>query len=175
MRALLSALMTLMLITGLSASAAHAQSPEKEMKIGFVYVSPVGNEGWSYSHDIARKYLETLPGVKTYFMESIAEGPDAERAIQNMARKGMDIIFTISFGYMDSTLKVAKKFPDTTFMNCSGYKTAPICCFVSPSAPVRAISSAIITERGHTIVFFASSPFCTCFLLSRSRFKENCV
>lgn len=125
MRALLSALMTLMLITGLSASAAHAQSPEKEMKIGFVYVSPVGNEGWSYSHDIARKYLETLPGVKTYFMESIAEGPDAERAIQNMARKGMDIIFTISFGYMDSTLKVAKKFPDTTFMNCSGYKTAP--------------------------------------------------
>ena len=56
-----------------------------------------------------------------------------------------------------------------------GYKTAPICCFVSPSAPVRAISSAIITERGHTIVFFASSPFCTCFLLSRSRFKENCV
>ena len=56
-----------------------------------------------------------------------------------------------------------------------GYKTSPICCFVSPSAPVRAISRAIITESGHTIVFFAFSPVCICFLLSRSRFKENCV
>ncbi|MEG1609704.1 MAG: BMP family ABC transporter substrate-binding protein, partial [Bilophila sp.] len=97
----------------------------KDLKIGFIYVSPVGNEGWSYPHDQARKFLDTLPGITTSFVESVPAGPDAERVILNMARKGYDIIFATSFGYMDSMVKVAKQFPKTTFMHCSGYKSAP--------------------------------------------------
>ncbi|KAF5033518.1 Purine-binding protein [anaerobic digester metagenome] len=108
-----------------AAAPAPAAAPAKEMQVGFVYVSPVGDVGWSWAHDQARKAIAEMPGVTTSFVESVPEGADAERVIQNMARKGFDIIFTTSFGYMDPTLKVAEQFPNTTFMHCSGYKTAP--------------------------------------------------
>jgi basic membrane protein A and related proteins len=87
-------------------------------------VSPVGDAGYSFAHDLGRKALDGLPGVATSFVESVKEGPDAERVIQNMARKGFKLIFTTSYGYMDPTIKVAAEFPDVTFMHCSGYKTA---------------------------------------------------
>ena len=122
MRRFVLLLSALALVVGLAAPASAA---EKELKIGFVYVSPVGDAGWSYAHDQARKELAKMPGITTYFAENIAEGPDSERVILNMARKGYDIIFTTSFGFMDPTLNVAKQFPKTVFMHCSGYKTAP--------------------------------------------------
>ncbi len=103
--------------------AAHAA--DKELKVGFVYVSPVGDAGWSYAHDQARMAVAKLPGVTASFVEAVAEGPDSERVIQTMARKKYDLIFATSFGYMDSMLKVAQQFPKTTFMHCSGFKTAP--------------------------------------------------
>ncbi|MCG6931525.1 MAG: BMP family ABC transporter substrate-binding protein [Desulfofustis sp.] len=96
----------------------------KEMNVGFIYVSPIGDAGWSYAHDQGRLALEEMDGVKTAYVEAVAEGPDSERVMQNMARKGYDIIFATSFGYMDPMLKVAKQFPDTVFMHCSGFKTA---------------------------------------------------
>jgi basic membrane protein A len=65
-----------------------------------------------------------MDGVTTSYVEAVPEGPDAERVIQNMARKGFDIVFATSFGYMDPMLKVAKQFPDTVFMHCSGFKMA---------------------------------------------------
>jgi basic membrane protein A len=98
---------------------------EKELSVGFVYVSPVGDAGWSYAHDQGRIALEAIEGVSTSFVESVPEGPDSERIIRNMARKGFDLIFATSYGYMDSMLKVANEFPDTIFMHCSGFKTAP--------------------------------------------------
>ncbi|MDL2306549.1 BMP family ABC transporter substrate-binding protein [Desulfovibrio sp. OttesenSCG-928-C06] len=101
-----------------------AVAAEKEMKLGFVYVSPVGDAGWSYAHDLARQALAEQEGISAFYMESVPEGADSERVILNMARKGYDIIFTTSFGYMDPTIKVAKQFPKTTFLHCSGYKTA---------------------------------------------------
>ncbi|MCF8050361.1 MAG: BMP family ABC transporter substrate-binding protein [Desulfobacterales bacterium] len=96
----------------------------EEMKVGFVYVSPVGDAGWSYAHDQGRLSVEALDGVSTSFVESVPEGPDSERIIRNMARKGFDLIFATSYGYMDSMAKVAKEFPGTIFMHCSGFKTA---------------------------------------------------
>lgn len=96
----------------------------KELKVGFVYVSPIGDAGWSYAHDVGRGMVEDMEGVTTSYVESVPEGPDAERVIQNMARKDFDIIFATSFGYMDPMLKVARQFPDTIFMHCSGFKTA---------------------------------------------------
>ncbi len=97
----------------------------KELQVGFVYVSPVGDAGYSYAHDQGRLALEAMGGVRTSFVESVAEGQDAERVITTMARKGYDVIFATSFGYMDPTLKVAKQFPNVKFLHCSGYKTAP--------------------------------------------------
>jgi basic membrane protein A len=65
-----------------------------------------------------------MDGVTTSYVEAVAEGPDSERVMLNMARKGYDLVFATSFGYMDPMLKVAKQFPKTTFMHCSGFKTA---------------------------------------------------
>lgn len=96
----------------------------KDMKVGFVYVSPIGDAGWSYAHDVGRQAVEELDGVTTSFVEAVPEGPDSERVIQNMARKGFDVVFATSFGYMDPMLKVAKQFPNTVFMHCSGFKAS---------------------------------------------------
>ena len=112
-------LLTLGLLLGLAAQPAAA----KDLKVGFVYVSPVGDAGWSYAHNQGRLAVEAMDGVTTSFVESVKEGPDSERVIQNMARKGYDVIFATSFGYMDPMLKVSQKFPKTVFMHCSGYKT----------------------------------------------------
>jgi len=97
----------------------------KDLKVGFVYVSPIGDAGWSFAHDKGRQEVDAMPGVTTSYVEAVPEGPDSERVILNMARKGYDVIFATSYGYMDPMLKVAKQFPETTFMHCSGFKLAP--------------------------------------------------
>jgi len=106
------------------AAKAPEASTDKDMKVGFVYVSPIGDAGYSFAHDKGRLVVEQMPGVTTSYVESVPEGADSERVILNMARKGYKIIFTTSYGYMDPTLKVAQQFPDTVFMHCSGYKSS---------------------------------------------------
>jgi basic membrane protein A and related proteins len=101
---------------------AHAE--KKSIKVGFLYPSPVGDAGWAHAHDLGRLAVEELDFATTSFVESVQEGPDGERVILNMARKGFDLILATSYGYMDSMLKVAGQFPDTAFEHCSGFKTA---------------------------------------------------
>lgn len=108
----------------LAVLAGTAGAAEKELKVGFIYVSPVGDAGYSYSHDVGRQEVAKMEGVTTSYVEAVAEGPDSERVMQNMARKDFDIIFATSFGYMDSMVKVAKQFPKTVFLHCSGFKMA---------------------------------------------------
>lgn len=103
--------------------ALGATSFAQDLKVGFVYVSPVGDAGYSFSHDLGRQAVEAMDGVTTAYVESVAEGQDSERVILNMARKGYDLIFATSYGYMDPMLRVAKDFPQIKFMHCSGYKT----------------------------------------------------
>ncbi len=117
---LLKALIVAMLSLGFCTASFAA----KEMKVGFVYVSPIGDAGYSYAHDVGRQAVEAMDGVITSYVESVPEGPDSERVILNMARKGYDVIFATSFGYMDPMLKVAKQFPKVAFLHCSGFKMA---------------------------------------------------
>jgi len=107
---------------GLTASAG-AQEP---LKIGFVYVSPVGDAGWTFQHDQGRKEMEKALGAKvqTKFVENVPEGADAERVIRELAAGGNKLVFTTSFGYMNPTDKVAKQFPAVTFEHATGYKMA---------------------------------------------------
>ncbi|TNJ47820.1 BMP family ABC transporter substrate-binding protein [Phaeobacter sp. B1627] len=108
---------------GLAAGGALAQD---KTKVGFVYVGPVGDGGWTYEHDQGRKAVaeEFGDAVETVYVENVAEGPDAERVITQMALQGADLIFTTSFGYMDPTINVAAKFPDVKFEHATGYKRA---------------------------------------------------
>jgi simple sugar transport system substrate-binding protein len=97
------------------------------LKIGFVYVAPLTDTGWVRQHDEGRRAVERALGsrVKTSYVENVAEGPDAERVIRDLAASGHKLIFTPSFGYMEPTLKVAQEFPDVKFESITGYKTAP--------------------------------------------------
>lgn len=103
-----------------------AAGGKSQVSAAFVYVGPVGDYGYSFAHDQGRKYLEQKLGdkVKTTYVENVAEGPDAERAIRQLAQAGHDIIFTTSFGFMNPTLKVAKQFPKVRFDHATGYKDA---------------------------------------------------
>jgi basic membrane protein A and related proteins len=107
--------------------AAFSQSIAPPVKAAFVYVAPLTDAGWVRQHDQGRLAVEAaLPGqVKTTFVENVAEGPDAERVIRDLAMQGNQIIFTPSFGYMEPTLKVAREFPNVKFESVTGYKTAP--------------------------------------------------
>ncbi|MDW6023012.1 BMP family ABC transporter substrate-binding protein [Mesorhizobium sp. BAC0120] len=107
------------------ALAASAQAQEK-LKACWVYVGPIGDFGYSYQHDQGRLEVEKELGdkVTTSYLENVAEGPDADRAFERLAREGCKIIFGTSFGFMDSMVKVAKKFPNVKFEHATGYKTA---------------------------------------------------
>jgi simple sugar transport system substrate-binding protein len=103
---------------------AFAEGP---LGVGFVYLGPVGDFGWTYAHDQGRKMIEKEYGdkIKVTTVENVAEGPDCERVLRQLIDGGCKIIFTTSFGYMNPTLKIAKQFPKIMFEHCSGYMTAP--------------------------------------------------
>ncbi len=106
-----------------AAMAPGAMGADK-LKVGFIYLGPVGDFGWTYQHEVARQALVKDLGdkIETTFLENVPEGPDAERSIEQLARSGHKLIFTTSFGYMDPTLKVAKKYPKVNFEHATGYK-----------------------------------------------------
>src|SRR5262244_206512 len=109
-------------LTGAGLGAVAADEP---FKVGYVYVSPISDAGWTFQHDSGRKEMEkALPGkVVSKYVENVPEGADAERVIRELAQEGNKIIFTTSFGYMNPTLKVAKQFPKTDFEHATGYKS----------------------------------------------------
>ncbi len=109
------------------APAVSAPAPKQEpLKIAFAYVGPVGDGGWSFAHDNARKALEKEFGdkVQTSFVESVAESADAERVFRDMVAQGNKLIFGTTFGYMEPMLKVAADAKDVNFQHATGYKTA---------------------------------------------------
>jgi len=117
------------LLAALSAAvllAAAGPAAAEPLKVGFVYVSPIGDAGWTYQHELGRRHLEAALGdkVETSYVESVPEGADAERVIREFAAGGYGLVFTTSFGYMNPTIKVAKRFPDVAFEHATGYKRA---------------------------------------------------
>lgn len=106
-----------------AASMLGANAAEK-LKVGFIYLGPIGDLGWTYQHDQARLAMikELGDKVETTYLENVSEGPDSERSIEQLARAGNKLIFTTSFGYMEPTLKVAKKYPNVHFEHATGYK-----------------------------------------------------
>jgi basic membrane protein A and related proteins len=123
MRKILIAAAAVMLTAGASLFGASAAD---KLKVGFIYLGPIGDLGWTYQHELARQALVKEFGdkIETTFLENVSEGPDSERSIEQLVRAGNKLIFTTSFGYMEPTLKVAKKYPNVHFEHATGYKRA---------------------------------------------------
>jgi basic membrane protein A and related proteins len=107
---------------------AKAEEPKKAepLKVGFVYVSPIGDAGWTTQHNRGREQMQAALGDRSRPASSrrCPEGADAERVIRDLAAQGHKLIFTTSFGFMNPTLKVAEEFPDVKFEHATGYKSA---------------------------------------------------
>ena len=123
LRAAATAILGLTLGTMTTATAVLAQG---KTKVGFVYVGPIGDHGWSYQHHQGLEAVKKEFGdkVETTFVENVPEGPDAERVIEQLAQNGHNIIFTTSFGFMNPTIKVAARYPNVKFEHISGFKQA---------------------------------------------------
>ena len=106
------------------AAPAAAESGDP-VKLGFVYVSPIGDAGWTFQHEQARQQLIAEFGdrIETSFVENVAEGADAERVIREFAASGSKAVFATSFGYMNYVERVARQFPDVAFLHATGYKS----------------------------------------------------
>ena len=96
------------------------------LKIAFVYVGPIGDGGWTFAHDIARKIIEQQfrSKIAVTYVEKVPESAEAEKVFRNLALQGNKLIFGTTFGYMEVMLKVAKQFKDVRFEHATGYKTA---------------------------------------------------
>jgi basic membrane protein A len=121
MRKIFMAATAVILTAGASMFGASAA---EKLKVGFIYLGPVGDYGWTYQHDQARQAVVKEFGdkIETTFLENVPESADAERSIEQLVRAGNKLIFTTSFGYMDPTVKVAKKYPNVHFEHATGFK-----------------------------------------------------
>jgi len=100
--------------------------PGTPLKVGFIYVGPIGDLGWTYAHDEARRICEdTFPWLETVYVESVAEGNEGLYIDKLIVEEGCDVVLTTSFGFMDGTLISAQKYPDKMFAHCSGFKRNP--------------------------------------------------
>jgi simple sugar transport system substrate-binding protein len=151
---------TALSLSTLFSAATLAEDP---MKVGFVYVGPVGDHGWSYEHDQGRLEMEKhfAGKVETTFVENVPEGADAERVITQLAKSGHDLIFTTSFGFMNPTLKAAKRFPKVKFEHATGYKRSRnVGTFALRTYEGRYVSgvAAGMATKTNTLGYIASFP-----------------
>ena len=120
----LALIATSLLVAGCGGDKKAEPKKDDKTKVAFVLVSPANDGGWSETHEKGRLYLqEKMPNVQTTVVDKVSEGADSERVIAQLASQGNKVIFATSFGYMDPTLNVAKKNPNTVFMHASGFKT----------------------------------------------------
>jgi basic membrane protein A and related proteins len=133
-----------------------------KLKIGFVYLGPIGDLGWTFQHDVGRRALVAAFGdrVDTTYLENVPEGPDAERSIEQLARTGHQLIFAASFGYMDPTIRVAAKYPNVHFEHATGYKrTANVSTYATRSYEGNYIQGVIAARMSKTGVLGYISSF----------------
>lgn len=167
MKKLLSILMaSLLILAGCSTptdnSGEEVASGEKaSVKVGFVYVGPVGDEGYTYAHDQGRMAMEESLGVETVYVENVPENADCEKAIRDLIDQGCNVIFATSFGFMDWTAKVAKDHPEVKFFHCSGYTTAEnMTAYFGRMYQPRYLSGVVagMNTESHKIGYVAAMP-----------------
>jgi basic membrane protein A len=95
-----------------------------KFNIAMVLIGPHNDGGWSQAHYEGLEYIaENMDDVHIAYIENVPEGADSEQVFRSLSRKGFDLIYGTSFGYMDAMETLAEEFPDTTYIHISGYKS----------------------------------------------------
>jgi len=95
-----------------------------KFNVAMVLIGPHDDGGWSQAHYEGLEYVaKNVSNVHTTYIENVPEGTDSEQVFRALARKGFNLIFGTSFGFMDPMETVANEFPNTTFIHISGYKS----------------------------------------------------
>ncbi|MDX6596846.1 MAG: basic rane protein [Gaiellales bacterium] len=112
-------------LSALTAATAGARQ-SAAFKVAWIYVGPHNDHGWSQAHDAGRLSVQKTLGskVQTTYKENVPEGPQTAQVIDSLVRDGNKMIFATSFGYQDAMVAAAKKYPDVTFEQATGYKTS---------------------------------------------------
>ncbi len=153
-----------LLMTGAGGAMAQEKAAGAEkLKVGFVYIGPVSDHGYSYQHDEGRIELEKALGdkVTTTYVENVSDGADAERVIEQLAAQGHKLIFSTSFGFMNPTLKVAQRYPDVKFEHATGYKRAAnVATYSARFYEARTVIGGIVGKmtKSNIIGYIASFP-----------------
>jgi basic membrane protein A len=114
---------SLIMASFIGCSAKEEEEVKDQITVGFIYVGPIGDGGYTYAHDQGRLFLEENLDVKTIYKESVPETQEVEQELRNMIDQGATVIFATSFGFMDYVEKISNEFPDVAFLHCSGYKS----------------------------------------------------
>jgi basic membrane protein A len=103
------------------------QIPEVEegkFNVAMVLIGPHDDGGWSQAHYEGLVYIEEkVPNVHVAYIENVPEGANSEQVFRSLSRKGFDLIFGTSYGFMDPMEVVAGEFPDTMYIHISGIKS----------------------------------------------------
>lgn len=150
-------------VSALPGSAAAMSHGGEPLKVGFVYVGPINDNGWTQAHDRGRLAAIEKFGdlIETTYIENVPEGADAERVIRNLAQSGHDLIFTTSFGFMNPTEKVARQFPNVSFEHATGYKRLPnMATYIAKTYEGRYVSGMVAAKltKSNQVGYIASFP-----------------
>ena len=97
---------------------------EGKFNVAMVLIGPHDDGGWSQAHYEGLEYVaENMPDVHTAYIENVPEGSESEQVFRSLSRKGFDLIFGTSFGYMDAMETLADEFPNIIYIHISGYKS----------------------------------------------------
>src|SRR6056297_208901 len=113
--------LSLILVLSLAACGSDQEGQpeveEEDLTVGFIYVGPIGDGGYTYAHNEGRLHLEEELGVKTLYKENVAEeDQEVMNAVADMIDQGAKVIFATSFGHMDGLVKASEEYPEVAFM-----------------------------------------------------------
>jgi basic membrane protein A and related proteins len=154
-------------------------------RVGFAYVGPISDNGWTFTHDEARKAIEAeYSNVTTSYVESVPFGSEATQTFNNLAKES-DLIIVCS-EYADLLTPTVKNNPDKFFLECNGHTIGTIDNLNSyyvahhKVAYIMGVAAGLLTKSGH-LGYVGAFPTSTvyndtnCFLLGARTVRPDCT
>ena len=127
MKKIIAMLMVLVLALSLVACGTPAE-PETTFKVGAIYINSKNDTaGYTFAHhDGITKAMQELgldPATQLVIVDEVPEDKQQVLdAVDTLVGEGCNIVFGISFGYIDALEAAAAEYPEVIFSHGTGYK-----------------------------------------------------